>query len=311
MRLPFLLSVLLLNFTAIAAEDKKQSEWNVSSPPGERREIPLDVRSGTWMSVDVSPDGRRIAFDLLGDLYELPIEGGEARSLSSGMAWDMQPRYSPDGARIAFTSDRAGGDNLWIMNADGSAPRQVTKEDFRLPNNAVWHPAGRYLAARKHFTTRRSLGTGEIWLYSTEGGEGVQLVKRPSEEFQKELGEPAFSPDGRYVYFTQNSSPGNTFEYAQDVNKAVFSIRRFELANSKIDVAVEGSGGAVRPTPSPDGRYLAYVRRLRTKDAFETALFLKDLCSRASVRTHARSFTSDLRAANSPRPCGRWSRACT
>ena len=95
------------------------------------------------------------------------------------------------------------------MDADGGAPRQLTKEDFRLLNNPVWHPNGRYVAGRKHFTTRRSLGTGEIWLYSIDGGDGVQLVKRPNEEFQKELGEPAFSPDGRYLYFTQNSTPGD------------------------------------------------------------------------------------------------------
>ena len=251
----------------------------MSSPPGERREIPIDVRSGTWMSLDVSPDGQRIAFDLLGDIYELPIAGGEARALTSGMAWDMQPRYSPDGKHIAFTSDRAGGDNVWVMDANGGAPRQITKEDFRLLNNPSWHPNGRYIAARKHFTTRRSLGAGEIWLYNLIGGDGVQLVKRPTEEFQKELGEPVFSPDGRYLYFTQNSTPGNTFEYAQDVNKPVFDIRRYELESGEMDVVIAGSGGAVRPTPSPDGRYLAYVRRLRTDSSFETALFLKDLRS--------------------------------
>lgn len=278
MRTGFLLPVLLSGAVAYAAEDQAP-KWDVASPPGERREIPLDVRSGTWMSVDVSPDGRHIAFDLLGDIYELPIEGGEARNLASGMAWDMQPRYSPDGKQIAFTSDRGGGDNIWVMNADGSAPRQVTKEDFRLLNNPVWHPDGLYIAARKHFTTRRSLGVGEIWLYSTAGGEGVQLVKRPNVEFQKELGEPAFSADGRFLYFTQNISPGNTFEYAQDVNNAIFAIHRYELDSGKSDMAVSGPGGAVRATPSPDGRYLAFVRRLRTDDALKTALYLKDLQS--------------------------------
>ena len=285
MRFCLLLCISLMSYAAIAADEngdeakKKESKWDVSNPPGERREIPLDVRSGTWMSIDVSPDGKRLAFDLLGDIYELPIDGGEARSITSGMAWDMQPRYSPDGVHISFTSDRAGGDNVWIMNADGSDPRQVTEEDFRLLNNAAWHPDGRYLAARKHFTTRRSLGTGEIWLFSIDGGEGVQLVKRPSEDFQKELGEPAFSPDGRYLYYTQNTTGGPIFEYAQDVNQAVFSILRYELADGGIETAVEGPGGAVRPTPSPDGRYLAYVRRLREDDKFGSALFLKDLRS--------------------------------
>src|SRR5688500_13267974 len=205
----FSLSLLLVTVAALAhaAEDTaKKKEWDVAAPPGERREIPLDVRSGTWLSVDVSPDGQRLLFDLLGDIYELPIAGGEARALTSGMAWDMQPRYSPDGTQIAFTSDRGGGDNVWLMAANGTSTRQISKEDFRLLNNPVWHPSGRYLAARKHFTTRRSLGTGEIWLYDINGGEGVQVVKRPTEEFQKELGEPAFSADGKFLYYTQNIS---------------------------------------------------------------------------------------------------------
>ncbi|HET9446803.1 MAG TPA: amidohydrolase family protein [Steroidobacteraceae bacterium] len=280
------LAVLLLSGAAAAIDaqenkpaDDNKSAWDVAAPPGERRDVAIDTRSGTWMSVDVSPDGKQIAFDLLGDIYVLPIEGGEARALASGMAWDMQPRYSPDGKSIAFTSDRAGGDNLWIMDANGGNARQITKETFRLLNNPVWHPGGRYVAGRKHFTTRRSLGTGEIWLYNLDGGEGVMLVKRPSEDFQKELGEPAFSPDGKYVYYSQNVTPGPIFEYAQDINRTVFAIRRYELATGETSDAVSQPGGAARPTPSPDGRWLAYVHRVRTPQAFETALFVKDLVS--------------------------------
>ncbi|MFY0532077.1 hypothetical protein [Nannocystis pusilla] len=89
----------------------------MNDPPGEETEVAIDVTEGTWMSLDVSPDGTEIVFDLLGDLYALPIAGGEARVLTSGMAWDMQPRYSPDGKWIAFTSDRGGGDNVWVIRA--------------------------------------------------------------------------------------------------------------------------------------------------------------------------------------------------
>ncbi len=282
MKVRSIAAILLFGTAAFAAQDDKketQSAWDVSAPPGERRDVAIDTRAGTWMSVDVSPDGMRLAFDLLGDIYELPIEGGEARALAAGMAWDMQPRYSPDGKRLAFTSDRAGGDNLWIMDASGANARQISKESFRLLNNPVWHPDGRYIAGRKHFTTRRSLGTGEIWLYNLDGGEGVLLVKRPGDEFQKELGEPAFSPDGKYLYYSQNVTPGNTFEYAQDINKPVFAIRRYEVATGMTDDAVSEPGGAARPTPSPDGRWLAFVHRVRTPNAFETALFVKDLVS--------------------------------
>ncbi|MGA0840463.1 MAG: amidohydrolase family protein, partial [Pseudomonadales bacterium] len=276
-----LIALLLLPALAFA----KPSTWDVNDPPGERLRIPIDTRSGTWMNVDVSPDGRHIAFDLLGDVYELPISGGDARRLTEGLAWDMQPRYSPDGTHLAFTSDRGGADNLWLLHlgdptrARAAKPVALTKETFRLLNAPAWHPGGRYIAGRKHFTTRRSLGTGEIWLYDRLGGEGIALVERPNDRFQKELGEPAFSADGRYLFYTQNTSPGNVFEYAQDSNRGVFSILRFDLEDRETDTVVTGAGGAVRPTPSPDGRLLAFVQRERRGDQFHSALYVKDLVS--------------------------------
>ena len=269
---PILLCLLPATFSF--AEDAEE-KWDVNAIPGEAREIPIDTRTGTWMSLDVSPDGSTIAFDLLGDIYVLPIAGGEATAINSGLAWSMQPRFSPDGSEIAYTSDAAGGDNIWIMQADGSNPRQLTKEGFRLLNNPWWSPDGTYIAARKHFTTSRSLGTGEIWIYHRNGGGGVAVVERPGEDHQKELGEPAYSPDGRYIYFSLDSTPGGTFQYAQDSNGQIFEIRRHDLQTGATESVAGGAGGAVRPTPSPDGRYLAFVRRIRAK----SALFLKDLVS--------------------------------
>jgi Tol biopolymer transport system component len=261
---------------AEAAEETAASgEWDVANPPVPMRQININVTEGTWMSLDVSPDGQTIAFDLLGDIYTLPITGGTATSIASGMPWEIQPRFSPDGSQIAFTSDRGGGDNVWIMNADGSDARQLTQETFRMLNNPSWSPDGRYIVARKHFTTRRSAGTGEIWMYHVLGGNGVQLVERPSEAFQKEQGEPIYSPDGRYVYFTRNVSPGNTFLYAEDSNGDLFNIQRYDLETGETDTVVSGVGGAVRPAPSPDGRYIAFVRR----DDMQAGLYIKDLVS--------------------------------
>ncbi|HEX9148236.1 MAG TPA: amidohydrolase family protein [Thermoanaerobaculia bacterium] len=254
-----------------SSEAKK---WNVESPPYPMPvEAPIDTDEGTWMSLDVSPDGKEIAFDLLGDIYALPIGGGEARALTSGVAWDMQPRYSPDGKRIAFTSDRSGGDNVWVMDRDGSHPTPVSKEDFRLLNSPVWAPDGDFLAARKHFTGTRSLGSGEIWLYHRSGGEGTQMVKRPNE--QKDLGEPAFSPDGRYLYYSQDATPGRIFQYNKNPHGEIYVIQRLDRVSGRTDRFVQGPGGSVRPTPSPDGKWLAFVRRVR----FKTVLFTKDLVS--------------------------------
>jgi len=191
------------------AEKKKEEKWDVNNPPGPRSEAPIDVTEGTWLSLDVSPDGKEIAFDLLGDLYTIPIGGGEAKALTHDIAWQMQPRYSPDGQYIAYTSDQGGGDNVWVMDRDGSHARAVTKETFRLLNQPEWTPDGEYIAARKHYTGTRALGAGEIWLYHRSGGDGLQMTKRPND--QKDVNEPAFSPDGRYLYYSQDITPGPIF----------------------------------------------------------------------------------------------------
>lgn len=267
-------ALIVLPFAAFGEDDDK---WDVNAIPGESREVTIDTRSGSWMSVDVSPDGKTIVFDLLGDIYVVPASGGEAKAINSGFAWSMQPRFSPDGSEIAFTSDAGGGDNIWIMKADGSDARQLTKEDFRLMNNPDWSPDGEYISAKKHFTTTRSAGTGEIWIYHRNGGAGVPVVERPNEAHQKALGEAVFSPDGRYIYYSLDQTPGGTFEYAQDSNGEVMAIRRFDLEKGTSEGFVSSAGGAVRPTPSPDGKHLAFVRRIRGK----SALFLKDLTSGA------------------------------
>lgn len=251
-------------------------EWDVNAPPGATlRQVRINVDEGSWMDLDVSPDGRSIAFNLLGDIYVMPIAGGTPTRIAEGLAWEVQPRFSPDGRRIAFTSDRGGGDNIWIMNVDGSDKRQVTKEAFRLLNQPTWSRDGRFIAAKKHFTTGRSLGTGEVWLYHVSGGAGVPLVKRPNEQHQKELGEPIFSPDGKGIYYTRDITPGPIFEYAQDSNRDLFNIERYDLETGEVSTAVSGAGGSVRPTPSPDGRKIAFVRREATK----SKLYVKDLTS--------------------------------
>ena len=259
--------------TAGAADDATadKKKWDVNQPPGARTTVGIDTTTGTWMSVDVSPDGKQIVFDLLGDLYLLPIGGGEAKPLTHSMAWEMQARFSPDGKRLAYMSDAAGGDNIWVMNVDGSNAHEVSKEKFRLLNNPVWHPNGKFIAARKHYSGTRSLGSGEIWMFHAQGGAGVQVNEKPN--WQKDLGEPAFSPDGRYMYYSQDTTDGTRFEYNKDSNGQIYQIFRRDLQDEKTIPYVSGPGGAVRPTPSPDGKYLAFVRRVRN----QSTLFIKDL----------------------------------
>jgi len=274
-----LLAGSMLAYPAIALADDHEGddeEWSVENPRGATIEqVPIQTDEGTWMDVDVSPDGGMLAFTMLGDIYTMPITGGEPTRISEGLAWEVQPRFSPDGTRIAFTSDRGGGDNIWVMNVDGSDKRQVTDESFRLMNQPYWSPDGRFIIAKKHFTTARSAGTGEIWMYHVSGGGGVAIVERANEDLQKELGEPVFAPDGSAIYYTRNTTPGNTFIYAQDSQSGIFAIERYDLETGEVTTAVDGYGGAVRAAPSPDGREIAFVRRYQDT----SQLWIKDIAS--------------------------------
>jgi imidazolonepropionase-like amidohydrolase/Tol biopolymer transport system component len=256
---------------ATEPEKKEEKKWDVNNPPGPSHDAAIDVTKGTWMSLDLSPDGKEIVFDLLGDLYVIPFGGGEAKAISTGIAWDMQPRYSPNGKWIAFTSDRSGGDNIWIMNRDGSDPKQVSKETFRLLTQPAWSPDSESIVARKHFTSERSLGAGEMWLYHRSGGDGLQMTKKRTD--QKDTGEPVFSPDGKYIYFSDDVTPGAIFEYNKDPNSQIYVIQRLDRENGEIERYVTGPGGSIRPTPSPDGKSLAFIRRVR----FKSTLFVRDL----------------------------------
>ncbi|HWP99025.1 MAG TPA: hypothetical protein VNK92_01020, partial [Vicinamibacterales bacterium] len=254
---------------------ERKPSWDIAAPYGPTRTLEFETSEGTWMNVDVSPDGRTIVFDLMGDIYTMPIEGSgasPARRLTSGPAFDMQPRFSPDGRRIAFSSDRDGLWNIWVMDTDGSNARQVSSERRWFVNSPTWSPDGAYIYARRHFVRERSLGAGEIWMYHAgTTSEGLQVTEKTS--WQKDAGEPAVSPDGRYLYYSKDVTPGQTFEYNKDPHGVIYAIVRRDLTTGRERTLVQRPGGSVAPRPSPDGRRLAFVRRVGTG----SVLFLRDL----------------------------------
>jgi imidazolonepropionase-like amidohydrolase/Tol biopolymer transport system component len=247
---------------------KRPEPWDVEGDHVPSSVVEFDTDEGTWMSCDVSPDGQAIVFDLLGDIYRMPIAGGQAELLSGGVSWEAQPRFSPDGRLIAFTSDRDGGDNIWVMDSDGKNRRQITKEIYRLTNSPAWTPDGQYLLVRKHFVDTRSLGAGEIWMYHVNGGgTGVQLTEKPN--WTANSGEPAIDPAGRFVYFVNSTA----FDYNKNVYDSIYWIERYDLTTARRSVFVRGAGGSIRPQVSPDGRYLSFIRR----DRLKTVLYLREI----------------------------------
>ena len=235
------------------AEDK-----NEGLPLEPRRNIRFETDEATWMSLDLSPDGRTIIFELLGDIYTVDAEGGQATALLTGLAFESQPAWSPDGSLIAFLSDRDGAENLWIANPDGSEPRKLSAETKGSLLSPEFSADGNYVFVSK---SNWGLRTYEIWMYHVKGGSGVQVTKAkpepttPRDQRHNAVGISA-SPDGRYIYYAQKAGG-----FGYNVNFPLWQVVRRDLAEGTEDTVVQAQGSAIRPEVSPDGRYLVYGTR--------------------------------------------------
>jgi Tol biopolymer transport system component len=214
-----------------------------------QRRLEFTADEGTWMSLDVAPDGRTIVFDLLGDLYRLPITGGEAQPLTRGMAFDSQPRYSPDGRSIVFISDRGGNEGIWLADADGKAPRELTSADaatvFASPE---WTPDGTGIVVTETSVwTRGRNGTPRLVLYRLQDGHRQEFEIRAGDGGLRPHG-AAFGPDSRHLYFSGRSPQSDTW-----------SIFRHDSRTAQTHVLSGRMRDAVRPALSSDGRWLVFV----------------------------------------------------
>ncbi len=266
-----LLSALAL-VTALAADTGRKKTDSLPLVP--TRTIEFETSEGTWLSLDVSPDGRTIVFELMGDLYTLPASGGRATPISHGPAFDSQPRWSPDGRRIVFLSDRDGSENLWTFDPDGTKPTQVSKGDNALYASPEWTPDGNYIVVSR---TNAPLGSNyQLWLFHKDGGPGVSLTK--DDKGQGALGSgrgtninslgPAFGRDGRYLWYARKRGG---FGYNIDLTQWQLAI--FDRETGRIFPQTDIYGSAMRPVLSPDGHWLVYAVR---HDA-QTGLRLRDL----------------------------------
>jgi Tol biopolymer transport system component len=158
--------------------------------PPQRLEV-----AGTEASFpSASPTASRLVFSrslVDYDIWRYHMNGGMEPLIVSS-ATDFNPQFSPDGTRIAFASDRSGQGEIWIAQADGSKPVQLTNGPGRSQGTARWSPDGRWIA----FDSRRQDGHTEVYVMDAAGSAPRRITFGPSSEAI-----PFWSRDGKWLYF--------------------------------------------------------------------------------------------------------------
>ena len=239
-------------FAQQSAGDAKSKKPDLPLSVG--RHVTFTTAKASWMSLDVSPDGKTIVFDLLGDLYTLPITGGTATRLTSGLPMDVQPRFSPDGKRIVFVSDRSGGDNVWIMSLDKKDTVQVTKGNDNLFVSPEFTPDGHYVVVAKSGGLG---GAAKLWMYHVDGGTGAELIREPA---ALKVTGPTVSHDGRYIWYARRQG-----DWQYNAIFPQYQLAVYDRETGTNTVMTSRYGSAFRPQLSHDGKWLVYGSRFETQ----------------------------------------------
>ncbi|MDE3237149.1 MAG: PD40 domain-containing protein [Bacteroidota bacterium] len=230
-------------------------------PVKPQRKINFTTNEGTWTSLDMSPDGKTIVFDLMGDIYTIPATGGKATQVTKGLAFDTHPRYSPDGKRLLFTSDRSGAENLWYIDLEKKDTVQLTKDRDQNFPSAAWTPDGEYIVYSKG---RLNV---QLYMIHKNGGGGVQLIDQPA---NLKTIDPAVSADGRYIYFSRRFGAWN-----YNAQMPQYQLGVYDRENAKVTTITSRYGSAFTPVLSKDGKWMVYGSRFEDK----TGLVLRNLAT--------------------------------
>lgn len=258
---------------ANAAAQPARDPMQEGLPLKPTRTLAFTTKSGNWISSDVSKDGATIAFDLLGDIYTMPIAGGKATPFTRGMAFDAQPRISPDGKKIVFVSDRTGGYNLFTISIDKKDTVQLTSGNTNTYESPIWTHDGKYVIA-----TRGS----KMWMFPASGGTGMQLIRADgaapagrggaggaAADVMREEG-PAFGKDQRYIWYAQRRG-----RWVYNTPLGDYALMQYDRETGQVTTKESRWGSAFRPTLSPDGKWLVYG----TRYVDHTRLRIRDLAT--------------------------------
>jgi Tol biopolymer transport system component len=263
-----------LGFPASGIAQRTDSAGGGNAPRGAElplkpaRTIRFTTDEGTWMSLDLSSDGRTLVFDLAGDIYTLPVAGGKATRITSGLPFDAQPRWSPDGKTIVYVTDRDGSDDVWVMDADGKNQRQLTRTDRTQFVSPEFTPDGKYVVVSRNAV---QYGTQyNLYLYHKDGGTGVRMTGAAAPggggpapagpggaAAQRNYVGVAFGKDSRYVYAASRN--GGAAGYNQ--TGFDWTIVAYDRETGETTTRAGAVGGAFKPVLSPDGKWLVYGTR--------------------------------------------------
>jgi Tol biopolymer transport system component len=255
-----LLSVACLATTSFAQKDTAFTRYK-NLPLKASRMMDLNTNEGTWTSVDISPDGKTIIFDMMGDLYTIPAAGGKATQITRGLAFDQHPRYSPDGKKILFVSDKSGAENIWYIDTEKKDTVQLTKEINQNFPSADWTPDGKYIVYSKG---RR---VNKLYMIHKDGGSGTQLIDEPA---TLKTIDPAISHDGKLIYYSFRTGSWN-----YNAQLPQYEIGVYDRSNARTTKLTSRYGSAFTPVLSGDGKWLVYGTRFEDK----TGLVIRDLKS--------------------------------
>lgn len=301
-----------------SGESALGSEWEeVPSPPipssfnknndSEVRTIRFQTTEGTFIAVDVSPKGEKVVFDLLGDLYLLPIEGGEAQPLTHGRAWDQAPRFSPDGSEVYFVSDREGFKNIWRVNIDDGSTHRITDTKGDVLGSPNWTFDGSRLLAGIGTECCNVDRNSEIFIHSVHPNSGaLDAINKPAETWYN-LETLKFERQAIQIFSAVEVADRRIYYAKSQIDpvqrRVAVRLRSFEPATKKSQEITPPSASfdEFSPQVSRDGKRISFFR-----DHYggPVELVIRDLETNTekSLATLKDAYGSFYSTQNAPRP---------
>jgi len=212
------------------------------------------IHSGRILNADISPDGKWFVFHSFSDpeyLYKMKSDGTDLQALtgpnSPNPHWKYTGlgRWSPSGSQILFTVDAGVPRGLSLMDSSGSNPRIIIPYGV----DGKWFPDGEKVAYLNWDTTKTSNNQEQIYIANINGSNIRKITSLSHSNYYGDIGEPAVSPDGNYIAFTNLGIEGG--------GKEIFIMK---VDGSDIEQVTEGNGYSARPEWGPDGKTILFTR---------------------------------------------------